>query len=573
MSLHAGLRARCCPGWPRLSTAAACRLLAVLLLALGAAGVPAGAAIYNVRDFGATGRKEDDARPAIQRAIDACAQAAGGTVLIPPGDYTSGTLHLRSHLRIEIAAGATLFAAKNPAEYSYKTISAQAALFFGEELEDVAIEGAGTIDGQAEYDWREDDFERGFKHKETMMALGKPLLRPFPKGFPKRQVFPRLVWIGRSRNLRFTGLRWLHSPSWSINLYGCEHARFDRLFIHTSLQEGVWADGIDLDGCQDVSIERCHIETGDDCIIFISSTSWGPAIPCENIVVKNCQLSSASAGVKFSEGNVAGVRHVRVTDCLLTNVNRGFVFSTTLGGEISDVVLSNLTIHCRRFDWFWAGDGEPFFFRVTRLSEFNQEAAKPGERPPGSIRDIVIRNVAARAQGTLRFHGHAEKWIDGLQLENVRLTMSADPSAPFDYARHAVDIRRAANVRLRGVAVAWGEPSFPGWQSACAVEDARDLVLEGFSGRGAPLARSPALAFRNVSQARVTGARAVEGTTVFLQVLGERSSDLRIENTDLRHAATAVEVGEGATTNAITVLGGIPARDRVTAGAGPRRSD
>jgi polygalacturonase len=51
--------------------------------------------VYNVKDYGATGGKQDDARPAIQQAIDACGKFGGGTVYVPPGEYTSGQLHLR----------------------------------------------------------------------------------------------------------------------------------------------------------------------------------------------------------------------------------------------------------------------------------------------------------------------------------------------------------------------------------------------------------------------------------------------------------------------------------------------
>lgn len=136
------------------------------------------------------------------------------------------------------------------------------------------------------------------------------------------------------------------------------------------------------------------------------------------------------------------------------------VFSTTQGGDISDVVLSDLTIHCNRFDWFWAGDGQPFFFRITRLSEFTKEPAKPGERPPGTIRNITIRNVIAHAKGTSRFYGHAESWLDGLSLENVRLSMAADPTAPFDYADHALEFRRVRNLKMKSVEVSWENPRF-----------------------------------------------------------------------------------------------------------------
>jgi hypothetical protein len=526
--------------------------LALLLVALcfGLSLHPAGAAVFNVRDYGATGKKGDDARPAIQKAIEACAAARGGTVLFPPGEYTSGTVHLRSHVRIEIASGATVFASPDPAAYEFGNMPSKASLFFGEDLEDVAFEGAGTVDGQAEYEWREDDFETGFRHKETMQQLGKPLLRSYPKGFPKREVFPHLVWLGNSRDVKFTGLKWLHSPSWTIALYGCERVRFDGLYVYTSLKDGVWADGIDLDGCKDVSISDCVIETGDDCIIFISTDVWGPARPCENVTVTRCRLSSASAGVKFSEGNRAGVRNVRVSDCVLTNVNRGFVFNTIQGGGISDVVLSNLTIHCKRYDWFWAGDGQPFYFRTTRTSELNKEPAKPGEPPPGKIRNILIRDVVAHAQGSSTLYGHAENWLEGITLENVRLFMTSHPAAPFDYAEHGIEFRRIKNLKLKDVAVTWEKPSLKAWQSALYFEDISGLDLNGVAGRGATQ-DVPAVLLNNVAGAVIQKSRVSEGTGVFFKALGRESREIRLQGNDLRRAKVPYQIDEAVPAGAV----------------------
>ena len=63
--------------------------------------------VFDIRDYGATGRKSDDARPALQKAIDACGKMGGGRVHVPPGEYTSGQLHLRSGVRLYLEAGAT----------------------------------------------------------------------------------------------------------------------------------------------------------------------------------------------------------------------------------------------------------------------------------------------------------------------------------------------------------------------------------------------------------------------------------------------------------------------------------
>lgn len=498
--------------------------------------VLADAAIFNVKDYGATGKKTDDARPAIQKAIEACATSGGGTLLFPPGEYTSGTLHLRSRMRLEIAAGATLFASTNEAAYDYGKIPSKAALLHGENLEDVTITGEGTLDGQAAYEWRDDDVEHTFDHKDRMMAAGKSIRRSFPLGYPRRTVFPHLMFLSGCKGVNVMGLKWLHSPSWTITLTGCERARLEGLYIYTSLREAVWADGIDMDGCKDIRIERCTIETGDDCIIFISTDVWGPARACENITVANCRLSSASAGVKFSEGNVAGVRNIVVRDCVLTNVNRGLVLYTLHAGDISNVVLSNLTIHCNRFDWFWAGDGQPFHFRSIRHSEWNRQPTPPGEPRPGAIRNVRIHNVTAHGKGSSPISGHAESWMDGINFENIRLFLSADPTAPFDAATNALAFRFARNLKLKDVHVTWEQPALPTWKSALAFADINQLMLEGFAGRQAgPESDGPAVMFSNVTNASVTRAIAPDRTRIFLK-MGAGSRAISLHGNDFRKA-------------------------------------
>ena len=367
----------------------------VIILSATANLSAGGTAVFNAKDFGATGKKSDDARAAIQRAIDACAAAGGGMVYLPPGEYTSGTIHMRSHVRLHLEAGATLFASPDPKAYDYGQIPSKAALIYGEDLENISIEGRGIVDGQAEYEWRPDNFERGFSHKLMMEKLGKPLMRSFPKDFPQREVFPHLVWLGKCKDVHISGLTFLRSPSWTMALYACERMVMDGLYIYTSLREAVWADGIDMDGCKDIRIANCRIETGDDCIIFISTDSWGPARLCENITVTNCVLSSASAAVKFSEGNKLGIRHIAIDNCVITDTNRGFVFTITTGGYITDVVISNLTIDLHRYDCFWAGDGQPFYFRVTR-------PASGIRRPPSPMNRCRDASATSRSRMSSR---------------------------------------------------------------------------------------------------------------------------------------------------------------------------
>src|SRR5208283_4781323 len=62
---------------------------------------------FDIRSFGAKGDGSTKDTAAIQAAVDK-AGSAGGTVLIPPGNYPSGTVHLKSNITLRIEKGARL---------------------------------------------------------------------------------------------------------------------------------------------------------------------------------------------------------------------------------------------------------------------------------------------------------------------------------------------------------------------------------------------------------------------------------------------------------------------------------
>src|SRR5712692_4250874 len=430
--------------------------------------------IFNVKDFGATGKKSDDARAAVQKAIDACAAAGGGTVYIPPGGYTSGTLHLRSHVRFLVEAGATLLASKDPSAFD------KAALLYGEDADNISIEGRGTLDGQSEYEWRLNDLDDAYIRENTLLtkALGLSLRRSFPKDFPKRTLYPHLVLLIRCKDVRITGLSFVRSPSWTINPYACERLVIDGVYIYSSLKEAVWADGIDPDGCKDVRISNSTIETGDDALVFYSADIWGPALPTENVTVTNCRLSSSSSAIKFCDGNSNAIRRVAIDNIVITNSNRGLAFMVFDGGIVEDVVISNVTIETRRFDWFWWSDGDPSHFNFKRRSEVDG-VKREREPPAGIIRNVSIRNVIAHGTGTSTINGHPDSWLDGIRLDNVRLLISRDPQGPYENTQAALTLRHARNFTMKDVEIRWEEPESPTWKAGLQVDNVADLLLDG----------------------------------------------------------------------------------------------
>jgi hypothetical protein len=533
------------------------RLAVVLLLASGlapgwpppaaSAAVPAaGQAVFNVRDYGATGLKAGSAQAAIQKTVDACAAAGGGTVYVPPGEYSSGTIQFRSRVRFLVEAGATIYSIKDKAAFP------KDALFYGEDLTGITLEGRGTIDGQGGYDYRlkgnhEDDFI--YPNQVEMEKLGKPLIR----SFPKTDQFGKLVLLLRCTDVRISGLNFLDSPSWTMHLYGCVRTVIDGVYIKSSLKDGVWADGIDPDGCRDLRISNSTISTGDDALVFYSMNWFGPALPCENITVTNCRLSSASSAIKFCDGNMNAVRNVTISNCVITDSNRGLAFMNFDGGVVENVVISGLTIDCVRYDWFWWGDGEPFHFNVKKRSEIHKNWKKEDDRPAGVIRNVLLRDIIACL-------GHPDSPLDGLTLDNVKLFIAHDPTASYDKAVDALTFRWAKNLKLRNVDISWDGQPYAAWRSALRIRDVQGLDLNGVAAGRAPVpgaSASPAIVLLDVRDVLVRDGRSAPGTETYTAVDGKACEEIVFLGNDVRNAAKPFITGPGVKPGVVRILANI----------------
>src|SRR5580658_6101472 len=515
-------------GWMKLR-----RIIALITCAV-AIGVwsqtAASQPFFNIKDYGATGLKSDDARPALQHAIDACGKTGGGRVYVPPGEYTSGQLHLRSGVRLYLEAGATIYATLDSRQYDD---TKKAALIYGEDLHDIALEGAGTLDGQSTYEWHLNDMTDYYilPNQRQMEATGKPLLRSFPTGHPNETVYPRMVLLLRCVDVRIAGLKFLRSRSWTINPYACKRLTIDGVYIYSSQKEAVWADGIDPDGCQDVRISNSTVETGDDALVFCSANIWGPALPTENVTVTNCRLSSASSALKFCDGNSNAVRRVAINNVVITNSNRGLAFMVFDGGIVEDVVISDVSIETRRFDWFWWGDGDPIHFNIKRRSEVDG-TKREHEPPAGIIRNVSISNVIAHGTGTSAINGHPDSWLENIHLDNVRLFVSHDPAAPYESTRKAIALRQARDFSIKDSEVRWEQPHSATWQSGFTAEDVENLRLDTVDVEAAPASNAPAIELTNATKVTLQSLRAET-----IHLAGKATREIRLLQTDPKVSA------------------------------------
>jgi hypothetical protein len=159
------------------------------------------------------------------------------------------------------------------------------------------------------------------------------------------------------------------------------------------------------------------------------------------------------------------------------------------GGIVEDVVLSNLTIETRRFDWFWWGDGDPLHFNIKRRSEVDG-TKRANEPAAGKIRNVIIQNVIAHGVGASVINGHPDSWLEGVRLDNVKLFVSSDPSAPYEHTTTALTVRQARGLRMSNLEIAWEEPFAASWRNGLSLDQVKDAILDRVEVHSAPGSKS-----------------------------------------------------------------------------------
>ncbi len=240
--------------------------------------------IFNVRDYGAKANGITLDTAAINQAIEACAKAGAGQVLIPPGRYLSGTVHLRSHVTLFLAAGATLVGTTNLTEYQVpgapscmpqvKYGNWHRGLIVAENAEDMTICGQGTIDGHKVFDPKGEEHMRG-PHTITFAGC---------HGFTIRDVSI------------------IDSANYAIFFQVSDDVDVRNVKI-TGGWDGVHYRGTPDHWCRNVNIFGCQFYTGDDSV---AGSYW------DNTVVSGCTLNSSCNGIRL----IGPARHLIVNNCL-----------------------------------------------------------------------------------------------------------------------------------------------------------------------------------------------------------------------------------------------------------------
>ena len=391
---------------------------------------------FNILKFGARGDGMADCTEAFRKAIGDCHAAGGGQVVVPEGRYSTGAIRLLSRVNLHLKEGATICFSRDPQKYPLvftrwegTELRNYSSFIYALKQENVAVTGAGTIDGQADsehwWNWKgrhEQRESRGpnqnndRKLLQDMGEKGVPIAqRVFGPGHYLR---PQFVQPYRCKNVLIEGVTLNNSPMWQVHPVLCSNVTVRKLNIDSS---GPNNDGCDPESCTDVLIEDCVFNTGDDCIAIKSGRNADGRrlhTPSENIVIRGCRMKDGHGGVTLGSEISGGVRNVFVENCRMDSP------------RLEDALrIKNNAMRGGVLENIYARDVHVGQVAVAGLSiDFHYEEGEAGTFKP------VVRNVAVekmtveQTKYPFYLRGFKNAPIEDVRLSNCEFARATDES-------------------------------------------------------------------------------------------------------------------------------------------------
>lgn len=364
----------------------------------------ADAAVYDITDYGAVADTTALSTAAIQKAIDVCSETGGGRVVVPAGDFKTGSIILKNGVEFHIEQGATLYGSTDIADYipvktsyvSLRTHTPTIQLIYADSVSHVAITGLGTIDGRG----------RAF-----------PKLSWNDEGITR----PHLLRFIQSADITVSGITLRNSGCWMQHYLACDRVKIQGITVFN--RNNYNNDALDLDGCHDVVVSDMIADSDDDAIT-LKSTS--PRL-CEDITISNCTVSSHCNAIKLGTETNGGFRNIVVRGITVKpSVDQSSQFfgyeggighsaislEIVDGGEMHNVDIADITIR---------GTQCPIFIRLAnRARPYSPDAPvdRIGDISGILLHDILIDQAGPGGSSITGLKGHP---VRNVELRNITI--------------------------------------------------------------------------------------------------------------------------------------------------------
>ena len=352
----------------------------------------------SIVDFGADPSGQEKSTDAFEAAITEVSQSGGGRVLVPDGTFLTGAIHLQDNVDLHLADDATILFSQDKRDYLpvVKTRFEGVELYnyspfiYGYQVENVAVTGNGTLDGNADADnWWNWKNPRPALEEEDRQALfqmgeeGVPVAeRVFGEGHMLRTNF---VEFYESENILVQGVTLNNSPMWLLHPVLCENVTIDGVHLESL---GPNNDGVNPESSRDVVIKNTFFNTGDDNVAIKSGRNAEGrriGVPSENILIENNFMAAGHGAIVVGSEMSGGVRNVFAQDNVMDSPDLDRIVrvktNSVRGGVVENIYVRNNEVHELGGEVVWVD----FFYEEGDAGDFTPV-----------VRNIYVENVESQ---------------------------------------------------------------------------------------------------------------------------------------------------------------------------------
>jgi len=231
-----------------------------------------------------------------------------------------------------------------------------------------------------------------------------------PQTIGKIEGRPLGIRMIECKNIVLQDILLRNSAAWMQNYLYCENLIFERIKVinHANFNN----DGLDTDGCRNVIVRNCFINSEDDAMCLKGAGSR----LSENILIENSTFKSTCNALKIGTDTQGSFKNIIARNIILGGISdssafqlgdqasTGITLATVDGGNVENIVISNVVINQARC---------PIFIRIGNRGRVIEGVEKP---IPGYLKHIVIDNI----KGTRNYRqGSLITGIPGYPVKDV----------------------------------------------------------------------------------------------------------------------------------------------------------
>jgi polygalacturonase len=507
---------------------------------------------FNIVKYGALPDGITINTKSINDAISDCNKKGGGVVVIPAGLWITGPVELKSNVNLHLQKNAVLQSSRDFNQYklaagNWEGLSQMRneSPVWATSQQNIAITGSGIIDGAGdawrmvkkekltESNWKKlvasggvlsDDKKTWYPTEGSLKASKlknpgeiKPEKTPEFYNEVKDFLRPNLLVFTNCKRILLEGVTFQNSPAW------CLHPLMSKDIIIRNINvKNPWyaqnGDGLDLESCKNVLIENSVFDVGDDGICIKSGRDEAGrkrAMPTQDVVVRNCIVYHAHGGFVIGSEMSGGAKNIYVENCTFIGTDIGLRFKTTRGrgGVVENIVINNIAMkdipgEAILFDMYYAAQ-DPIPLTGEKREPPKVEAQPVSEATP-QFRNFHIKNVVCDGAAIGLFvRGLPEMNVKDIYLEDMVLQST-----------QGLDFTEASGIHLKNIRLITANSN-----PVLNIHNSKNITLDKIGYK--------------------------DGAELLLSVTGEKSSTIKLINTDASKAKKKLEISYGADERAV----------------------